>query len=183
MPSTSPASVRSCLPAFLPGPRRKQHLLIPIAYHRDDGRTVGIDPVVLRAITIAWNDIRIPIGPRHGHRDEKPSPRLTNGLGFGTGCRQAAQHQARSKSERDGHCPHVLASLQTQTNEHLLMMVPGAAMLQPARQSHGIVLPGREPGDAERAHHHGERDDAGLQLSADDQKLRSRHRAAAPGTA
>src|SRR5260370_20310127 len=32
-------------------------LLSPIAHHRHYGRAVWIDPVVLRAITISWNNI------------------------------------------------------------------------------------------------------------------------------
>src|SRR5690349_2932487 len=58
---------RGCISASLPEPRRKRHLLIPIAYHRHYGRAVWIDPVVLRAITISWNNIRIPVRPYHEH--------------------------------------------------------------------------------------------------------------------
>src|SRR5437764_15247469 len=70
--ATTPASrCGGCVSASLPEPRRKRHLLIPIAYHRHDGRTVWIDPVVLRAITISWNEIIIPV--RHyNRRDDKP---------------------------------------------------------------------------------------------------------------
>lgn len=111
-------------PGVLPVPRRKQYLLIPIAYHRHDGRAVWIDPVVLWAISISWNNIGIPIRPLHGHCDVKP---LTNDfssprMGCGTQRPQATQHQGRPESER--HYPHVSASLpQRPINEHLLMIV------------------------------------------------------------
>jgi hypothetical protein len=97
-------------------PRRKRYLLRPIAYHRHYGRAVWIDPVVLRAVTISWNNIRIPVRswPYHGHI--KPRPWLTNDvgvprMGWGTKCPQVTQHQGRSESERYGHHPHASTSL------------------------------------------------------------------------
>src|SRR5437899_1345630 len=46
-------------------------------------RAVGIDPVVFRAIAIAWNNIVIPRRwPEHGCRDNKPLLRFTNDLGL-----------------------------------------------------------------------------------------------------
>jgi hypothetical protein len=104
--------------ASLPVPRRKRRLLIPIAHHRHYGRAVWIDPVVLRAITISWNNIRIPVRPYHRHRDDKPLPWwwFTNDfgrprLGYATKRPQVTQHQGRSESERCGHYPHASASL------------------------------------------------------------------------
>jgi len=91
-------------------------LLRPIAHHRHYGRAVWIDPVVLRAITISWNNIGIPVRPSHGHPDDKPHPWFTNNVGIPRmGCDtqrpQVTQHQRRSESERYGHYPHALASL------------------------------------------------------------------------
>src|SRR5438874_13451811 len=97
-------------------PQRNRFLLRPIAHHRHYGRAAWIDPVVLRAITISWNNIRIPVRPFHGHPDDKPHPWFTNDFGLPRmGCctkrPQVTQHQARSESERYGHYPHALASL------------------------------------------------------------------------
>ena len=65
-------------------PRRNIFLLISIAYHRRYGRAVWIDPVVLRAITISWNNIIIPVRscPYHGHPDDNPLPWFTNDFGL-----------------------------------------------------------------------------------------------------
>jgi hypothetical protein len=99
------------------GPRRNRFLLRPIAHHRHYGRAVWIDPVVLRAITISWNNIIIPGSwPYHGHPDDKPHPWFTNDFGLprmGCGIKrpQVTQHQGRSESERHGHYPHASASL------------------------------------------------------------------------
>src|SRR5262249_21055295 len=87
------------------------------AHHRHYGRAVWIDPVVLRAITISWNNIVIPRSwPYDGHRDDKPLPWFTNDLGLRRlGCStrrpQVTQHQGCSESERYGHFPHDSASL------------------------------------------------------------------------
>ena len=104
-------------------PRRNIFLLISIAYHRRYGRAVWIDPVVLRAITISWNDIVIPVRPYHG-RDDKPLPWwFTNDFGrprlrYASKRPQTTQHQGRSESQRCGHYPHASASLpQRQINE------------------------------------------------------------------
>jgi hypothetical protein len=88
-------------------------------HHRHYGRAVWIDPVVLGAITISWNNIRVPVRcwPCHGHRDDKPHPWFTNDFGLprmGCGIKrpQASQHQGRSESERCGHYPHFLGLLE-----------------------------------------------------------------------
>jgi len=67
----------------VPPPTRNIYLLISIAYHRRYRRAVRIDPVVLRAITISWNNIIIPVRncPIHGHPDGRPLPWFTNDLG------------------------------------------------------------------------------------------------------
>ena len=64
-------------------PQRNRFLLSPIAYYRHYGPAAWIDPVVLRAITISWNYIVIPVGswPYDGHPDEGPFPWFTNDLG------------------------------------------------------------------------------------------------------
>src|SRR5277367_1868723 len=111
------------------GKTGQRFLLRPIAHHRHYGQPVGIDPVVLRAITISWNNIGIPV--RSWHPDDKPHPRFMNDFGLprmgcGTKRHQVTQHQGRSESER-GHYPHTSASLpQSQINEHLVMIVPAA---------------------------------------------------------
>src|SRR5262249_49756578 len=66
-----------------PVPRGENDLLSPIADHRHHGRAVWIDTVVLRAITIARNDVGIPIRihPYLG-RDVKPVPRCTHDMGL-----------------------------------------------------------------------------------------------------
>src|SRR5882757_2280554 len=99
-------------------PQRNRFLLRPIAYYRHYGPAAWIDPVVLRAITISWNNIVIPVRscPYHGHPDDRPFPWLTNDFGLlrmrcNTKCPQVTQHQGRSDSERYGHYPHALASL------------------------------------------------------------------------
>src|ERR1700726_2791324 len=99
-------------------PQRNRFLLRPKAYYRHYGPAAWIDPVVLRAITISWNNIRIPVRPFHGHPNNKPLPWLTNDFGLpriscGTKRPQVTQHQCRSESERYGHFPHASASLPT----------------------------------------------------------------------
>jgi hypothetical protein len=116
----------------VPPPTRNIYLLISIAYHRRYGRPVWIDPVVLRAITISWNDIIIPVRSCHGHPDDNPLPWFTNDFGLprmrcGTNRSQVTQDQGRSESHR--HYPHASASL-PQINEHLLMIVPAARGLK-----------------------------------------------------
>ena len=111
-----------CISASYSVPRRNIFLLISIAYHRRYGRAVWIDPVVLRAITIPWNNIIIPVRscPYHGHPDDLPW--FTNDFGLlrmrcGTERPQVTKHQGRSESY--GHYPHASTSLpQRQINEH-----------------------------------------------------------------
>ena len=115
------------------GKTGQRFLLRPIAHHRYYGRAVWIDPVVLRAITISWNNIGIPVRswPYYWHPDDKPHPWFTNDFGLprmgcGTKRPHVTQHQGRSESER-GHYPHTSASLpQSQINERLVMIVPAA---------------------------------------------------------
>jgi hypothetical protein len=100
-------TMRDGISASLPAPCRKRYLLSPVAYHRHRRRAVWIDPVVLRAITISWNNIGIPVRPFHGHPDDEPLPVGLPRLGRSKGS-QVAQHQGRSESERYGHYPHGL---------------------------------------------------------------------------
>jgi hypothetical protein len=115
---TTPASRCALQVGVLPVPRRKKYLLIPIAYHRHYGRTVWIDPIILRAITISWNDIRVPVGcwSYDGPDDENP-PWFLNDSCLRPGCGnkgfRATQRQGRSESERYGHYPHASTSLPT----------------------------------------------------------------------
>jgi hypothetical protein len=97
-------------------PQRNRFLLRPKPYYRHYGPAAWIDPVVLRAIAISWNDIRIPV--RHRHPDDKPRPWFTNDfgilrMGWGTQRPQVTQHQGRSESERYGQYPHASASSPT----------------------------------------------------------------------
>jgi hypothetical protein len=99
-------------------PQRNCCLIRPIAYDRHHGPAAWIDAVVLGAITISWNDIRIPVRSFHGHPDDKPLSWFTNNFGIlrmscDTRRSQVTQHQGRSESERYGHCPHASASLPT----------------------------------------------------------------------
>ena len=126
---------RACVSASYSVPPLNIYFLISIAYHRRYGRTVWIDPVVLRAITISWNNIIIPVRscPNYGHPDERPLPWFTNDLGLrmrcGTKRPQITQDQGCSESY--GHYPHASTSLpQSQINEHLLMIVPDCAELK-----------------------------------------------------
>jgi hypothetical protein len=123
-----PRSEQLSASAFLP-PRRQRHLLIPVTYHRHRGWPVWIDPVVLGAITISGNDIRIPIRPHHGDPEDKPLPRFANHLSLSRVSRgrrspRIAQHQGRSESEGYGHHLHLSVSLsQRQINPHLRLTV------------------------------------------------------------
>src|SRR5215475_7175608 len=93
------SAIRVCISASLPEvPPPKRRLLIPKAYHRHCGRAVWIDPVVLRTITISWNNIRIPVWPYHRHPDDKPLPWLR--MCYATKRPQVTQR--RSESERYG---------------------------------------------------------------------------------
>src|ERR1700752_1450426 len=96
----------------VPHPQRNCFVLRPIAYYRHDGAAAWIDPVVLRAIAISWNNIVIPVGNclKHGHPGEGPFPWLLR-MCYDTKRPKVTQHQGRSESERYGHYPHALASL------------------------------------------------------------------------
>jgi hypothetical protein len=97
-------------------PKRNRFILRPIGYHRHYGPAARIDPVVLSAITISWNNIVIPVRSwlHHGHPDERPL--FTNDFGIlrlrrDVKRRQIAQNQGHSESERYGLYSHALASL------------------------------------------------------------------------
>src|SRR5258708_17716391 len=103
-------------PQGVPQPQRNRFLLRPIAYYRNYGPAAWIDPVVLRSITISWNNIIIPGSWPYYGPDDKPHPWFTNDFGLsrmGCGIKrpQVTQHQGRSESERYDHYPHALASL------------------------------------------------------------------------
>ena len=124
---TAGVTVRGCIPAPLPVPvpRRKPHLLIPIAYHRHDRRAVWIDAVVLRAITISWNNIGIPVRPYHGRRDVNTNGFGRPRLGCGSGGPQVAQHQGRSESERCVRYPHASAFQNEKTRQRSEPLMQG----------------------------------------------------------
>ncbi len=122
LPASAPARPISTMhTAKTPGvrqPQRNRFLLRPIVYYRHYGPAAWIDPVVLGAITISWNNIVIPVRSclYHGHPDDRPFPWLTNDLGVlrmrcDTKYPRVAHHQGGSESERYGHYPHALASL------------------------------------------------------------------------
>jgi hypothetical protein len=96
-------------------PQRNRFLLRPSAYYRHYGPAAWIDPVVLSAITIPWNNIVIPVRScPHGHPGERPFLWFTNDFGLlrvrcGTKRAQVTQNQSRSQSY--DHYPHALASL------------------------------------------------------------------------
>jgi hypothetical protein len=101
---------------FVRQPQRNRCLLRPLAYHRHYGPAAWIDPVVLRAITISWNNIVIPIGSWRydGHPDDGPCSWFTNDLGrlrmrYGTKRAQVTQDQGRSQSY--DRYPHASTSL------------------------------------------------------------------------
>jgi hypothetical protein len=105
-------------------PQRNRYLLRPIAYHRYYGPAAWIDPVVLSAITISWNNIVIPVRswPYDGHPDDGPFPWFTNDLGglrlrCGTKRAQVTQDQGRSQS--DGRYPHASTSWPRRANTQL----------------------------------------------------------------
>jgi hypothetical protein len=102
---------------FIRQPQRNRCLLRSIAYHRHHRPAAWIDPVVLGAIAITWNYIRIPVGrrPYDRHPDEGPLTRLANhliGLGMRHGAEsfQAAQDQGRPQS--CNRYPHASISFQ-----------------------------------------------------------------------
>ncbi len=72
-----------------------------------------IDPVILRAITISWNDIVIPVGSRRydGHPDDGPFPWFTNGLRMRCGTKRAQVAQDHGCSQSYDRYPHALTSL------------------------------------------------------------------------
>jgi hypothetical protein len=99
-------------------PQRNRFVLRPVAYYRHYGAAAWIDPVVLRAITISWNNIVIPVGncPHHGHPDERPFPRFPNDLGLlRMRCRtkRAEVTQDQDCPQSYDHYPHGLASFAT----------------------------------------------------------------------
>jgi hypothetical protein len=112
------STMRTAITQSVRLPQRNRFLLRPIAYYRHYGPAAWIDPVVLSAITISWNNIVIPVRncPYHGHPDDRPFPWFTNDFGLlrmrrDTKRPRVTQHQGRSESERYGHYPHALASL------------------------------------------------------------------------
>ncbi len=102
-------------------PQRNRLLLRPIAYYRHYGPAAWIDPVVLRAITISWNNIVIPVRSclYQGHPGDGPFPWLTSDVGLlrmrcNTKCPRVTQHQGGSESERYGRYPHAWPPCHTQ---------------------------------------------------------------------
>jgi hypothetical protein len=94
-------------------PERNRFVLRPIAYYRHYRAAAWIDPIVLSAITIAWNNIVIPVRncPYHRHPDDRPFPWFTNDFGLlrmrcCTKRAQVTQDQGRSQSY--DRYPHVL---------------------------------------------------------------------------
>ena len=101
---------------FVRQPQRNRCLLRSIAYHRHHGPSAWIDPVVLRAITISWNDIVIPVGSRRydGHPDDGSFPWFTNDLGglrMRCGAKRAQVTQGEGRSQSYDRYPHALTSL------------------------------------------------------------------------
>jgi hypothetical protein len=98
---------------FVRQPQRNRCLLRSIAYHRHHGPPAWIDPVVLRAITISWNDIVIPVGSRRydGHPDDGPFPWFTNGLRMRCGTKRTQVAQDHGRSQSYDRYPHALTSL------------------------------------------------------------------------
>src|SRR4051812_10203122 len=93
-------------------PQRNRRLLSAGADDRHDGAAAWIDPVVLGAITIARNEVVIPVGRRqHRHPDERPVPWLAHDpgllrMGGATEYLEATQQHGGSKRERRGLDPH-----------------------------------------------------------------------------
>jgi hypothetical protein len=96
-------------------PQRNRYVLRPIADYRHDGPAAWIDPVVLRAITISWNNIVIPVRScrDHGHPDERPLPRFPNDFVLRIRCctKRAQVTQDQGRSQGYDHYLHGLASL------------------------------------------------------------------------
>jgi len=69
-------------------PQRNCFLLRPNPHYGHYGAAALIDPVVLCAITISWNNIAIPVrnGPNYGDPDERPFPLLTYDFGHPAMC-------------------------------------------------------------------------------------------------
>ena len=119
IPSTTTrpiATMDTAKTQFVRQPQRNRLLLRSIAYHRHDRPAAGIDPVVLRAITISWNNIGIPVGswPYDGHPDDGPFPWFTNDLGglrLRCGTKRAQVTQDQGRSQGDGRYPHASTSL------------------------------------------------------------------------
>jgi hypothetical protein len=97
-------------------PQRNRFLLRPNAYYRHYGPAAWIDPVVLRAITISWNQVGVPIRrwPYHGHPDERPFPWLANNsavLRMRCAAQRAQATQDQGRPQSYDHHPHASASL------------------------------------------------------------------------
>ena len=120
LPASAPARPISTMytakTQFVRQPQRNRCLLRSIAYHRHHGPPAWIDPVVLRAITISWNDIVIPVGSRRydGHPDDGSFPWFTNDLGglrMRCGAKRAQVTQGEGRSQSYDRYPHALTSL------------------------------------------------------------------------
>src|SRR6478752_835946 len=98
-------------------PQRNRYLLSPIAYDRHYGSAAWIDPIILGAITISWNEIRVPVGCRIYRRDDENTPWFVMDFRLRAGCSnegpRATQRQGRSEGECYGRYPHAATSLPT----------------------------------------------------------------------
>jgi len=118
-------------------PQRNRGLLSPIAYYRNYRPTAGIDPIVLRAVLISWNDIRIPVRP-----DDRDPNVNTNGfdrsrLPFGSR-RQGRRRKGQYNNKRSEQAVGALHDSSPDGPMHSLR-VTGVCRKGASWTGHGIV--------------------------------------------
>ena len=120
LPASAPtrpiSTMNTAKTQFARQPQRNDYLLRSIAYHRHYRPAAWIDPVVLRAITIPWNNIVIPVGSWRydGHPDDGPFPWFTNDSGrlrMRCGTKRAEITQQQGRSQSYNRYPHASTSL------------------------------------------------------------------------
>jgi hypothetical protein len=133
------------IPPSLPQPQRNENFLIPIAYYGKYGAAAWIDPVVLRAVSISWDDIRIPVRRHHGRNDVNTRGSGRPGL---DGCsqRQSRCHKGQNDNKRSEWAVGALHDLSPNRPMHTLSVMGVCRKGQADRYSiicgHRPVSPG-----------------------------------------
>ena len=115
LPVSAPArpisTMNTAKSQFVRQPQRNGLLLRSIAYHWHYGPAAWIDPVVLRPITISWNNIVVPVGSYDRHPDDGPFLNDLGRLRMRCGTKRAQVTQGQGRTQSYDRYPHASTSL------------------------------------------------------------------------